>query len=198
MKTILVYEDDSVVEYELHYDQEYMNMCLDEYRRTFSLLRKGRCIVDKNAGEFNLKKIAGCMDQFISMKVSGSDFDDYYTVSFVGAINPTVYNILKGPNGFSIDNSRLHALYAWYYAIKDNFECEERDLSLASFDYYNLDEKCDLKFNISELLSDVSLSYIGKKDSPLNDEEVKARKNTVLLEEFGLKTQSVKQLKKVN
>jgi hypothetical protein len=196
VKTILVYEDDSVVEYELHYDQEYMNICLDEYKRTFSLLRKGRCVIDKNVTDFNLKKVAGCMDEFISMKVAANDSDSFYTVSFVGSINPTVYNILNGPNGFSMDNARLHALYAWYHAIKDNPNLEERDLSLASFDYYNLDEKCDLRFNISQLLSDVSLSYVGKKESALDDEIIKARRNTILLEEFGLKKESVKQLKK--
>lgn len=196
MKTILVYEDGNVNEYELCYDQEYMDVCLEEYKKTFSLLRKGRCVIDKNASEINLKKIACCMDDFVTMKVSSDDFDKFYTVSFVGAINPTVYNILNSPNGFCLDNSRIHALYAWYHAIKDNPSSDDRDLSLASFDYYNLDEKKDLQFNISYLLSDVSLAYVGKKDTSLDDDIIKARRNAIFIEEFGIKKESVKQLKK--
>lgn len=196
MKTILVYEEGSVNEYALSYDQEYMNMCLEEYRKTFSLLRKGKCVINKNSSEVNLKKIACCMDEFVSMKVFSSDRDDDYFVSFVGAINPTVYNILNSPNGFIVDNSRIHALYAWYYAIKDNENSEERDLSLASFDYYNLDEKKDLHTNIASLFSDVSLEYVGSVDTPLDDDLIKARRNAIFVEEFSIRRNGVKRLKK--
>ncbi len=196
MKTILVYEDSSVNEYALDYDQEYMNMCLEEYRKTFSLLRKGRCVINKNASEVNLKKIAGCMDEFVSMKVSSSDRDDDYFVSFVGAINPTVYNILNSKEGFKLDNSRIHALYAWYQAIKDSSSGDKRDLSLANFDYYNLDEKIDLHTNIASLLSDVSLEYVGSVDTTLDDDLIKARRNAIFIEEFDIRKTGVKKLKK--
>lgn len=196
MKTILVYEDGNVNEYELHYDQEYMDLCLEEYKRTFSLLREGRVFVDKNSSKDNLRKITGCIDEFVSIKVSGSSCDNYYCLNYIGAINPTVYNILNSGEGFTLDNSRIHALYAWYQAIKDNKPDGKRDLSLASFDYYNLDEKIDLKDNISLLLSDVCLSYVGKKDTDSDDDLIKARRNSIFIEEFGIKKESVKQMKK--
>ena len=39
MEKVLVYEDGNINEYELNYDQLYMNICLDEYKRNFSILR---------------------------------------------------------------------------------------------------------------------------------------------------------------
>ena len=120
---------------------------------------------------------------------------DFLSLEYIVAINPTVYNILSDEDGFILDNKRIHALYAWYNAIKDNVIDEKRDLSLASFGYYNLNEKIDLKNNISDLLADISLSYVGEVD--FNEEDkIKARRNSIFIEEFDVKKESIKQLRK--
>ena len=197
MKTIIVYENGQVNEYELCYDQEYMDVCLEEYRRTFSLLRKGRTFVNvSESSKEYLRKIAGGIDDFVVINVSSCCDSNYLYINYIGAINPTVYNILSSKEGFKLDSSRIHALYAWYQAIKDNFSKDKRDLSLTNFDYYNLDEKIDLRTNISSLLSDVSLEYIGSVDTALDDDLIKARRNAIFIEEFSIRRNGVKKLKK--
>jgi hypothetical protein len=195
VQTILVYEDGNVNEYELCYDHDYMKIRLEEYKKTFSLLRKGNLLVDNSFSKETLKKVTGGIEEFVAVNMSNCDDDGLFNLEYIVAINPTVYNILSDENGFILDNKRIHALYAWYHAIKSNFDKEQRDLSLASFDYYNLDDKIDLKNNISDLLADVSLTYVGEIDS--NEENmIKARRNSIFINEFGIKKNNIKKLKK--
>ena len=69
-------------------------------------------------------------------------------------------------------------------------------LKSVNFDYYNLDEKIDLNTNISSLLSEVSLEYVGSVDTALDEDLVKARRNTIFIEEFSIRKSDVKKLKK--
>lgn len=196
MKTILIYEDDHVNEYELCYDQEYMNQCLEEYRKTFSLLRKGKILLNREFSKEELKRLTGGIDEFVSIKVVGNSAENYYSLNYIGAIKPTVYNILNDKGEFLFNSSRIHALYGWYRAIKDNELEKNRDLSLTAFDYYNMDERDGLKFNISFLLSDISLSYIGRKDDISDKDIIDAKRNAFFVEEFDINKDSVKKYKR--
>ena len=195
MKNILVYEDGSINEYEILYDQEYMNALIHEYKKNFSLLRKGKICCPRNFEQDELRKMLGCIDDIISLSISGCEDDDCFCIKYVGAINPTVYNILTSNQEFTIDNKRIHSLYAWYQAIKDN-DCESRDLSLSGFDYHNIDEKMELHFNISSLLSEISLEYVGTVDTDKDIDLIRANRNALFIKEFGVNKNSVKKMKK--
>lgn len=196
MEKILIYENDSISEYEVCFDQEYMDTCLEEYRKTFALLRKGRVFLDKDFSNGSLRKVVGGINEFVSVNIYDCPEEDCFCLSYVGAINPTVYNILSCDKKFVLDTSRIHALYAWYQAIKDNAIDGKRDLLLASFDYFNLDERLSLKENISSLLSDVTLVYTGKKESERHEDLINARRNSIFVDEFGMKKEHILQLKK--
>jgi len=195
VKNILVYEDGSINEYEILYDQEYMDTLIEEYKKNFSLLRRGKVFFPKDFWENELRKMVGCIDEFISLSISGSENDECFCIKYVGAINPTVYNILTNDEKFIIDNTRIHSLYAWYQAIKDN-DCESRDLSLSGFDYNNIDEKADLHFNISSLLSEISLEYVRSVETDRDIDLIRANRNAFFIKEFGINKNGVKKMKR--
>lgn len=200
MKKVLVYENDKVNEYELVYDQEYMNICLEEYRKNFSLLRKGNILTSGKCSKDDVMQMIIYFNDVVSFGVSNTDTDDYFKVNFIGAINPTVYNILKTSDGeFDLDSKKMYALLSWCEALEVISDENKKFLPLSEApidDFFGLDEKKDTINNVCNLLDGVSLEYVGTKERISSQDLFDAKVGADFVKKFNLDFVEQKSLKK--
>lgn len=200
MSRVLVYENDEVHEYEVVYDQEYMNIRLDEYRRNFSFLKKGNILVSGNCSKDDVRDMFIYFDDVASFGITNCHGADYFIVDFVGAINPSVYNILAGENGtFSLDDNKMSTLLSWHDAVvgcaassqnSDSYKVKQVD------EFFGMDEKENITANITDLLDDVSLEYVGIRELASPKDVAIAKNNNKFIEKFDISLSSPKMLKK--
>ena len=199
MEKVLVLEDGIVNEYEVDYNQEYMDLKLEEYRRSFSVLRQenlytaGRCSMDA------IKDVVVYFDDIASFTVSTDSLcgeNDLVRVDLIGSINPVVYNILVDENKrFCVNNSKLAALISWYKVIEENQDSHNNEIGSVN-DFYNLNEKKNIKSNIRELFDGVSLRYVGRCDEPTKDNNYTAKCTGEFIKEFDINVEKDKKLVK--
>lgn len=201
MEKVLVLEDNQVNEYGVLFDQEYMNILLEEYRKNFSHLREGKLLTCGSCSKDTVKNVMHYFNDIVSFSVANSDTEGFYELSYVGAINPVAYGLLRNDEGnFTLDNRKMHALVYWTEAVEHQSEKDRRksmSFSLTPInDFMGLDEQEDVVGNVSSLLEDVSLEYLGeKKDVTVNDMEI-AKVGTRFVERFNVTRVMSKQLKK--
>ena len=200
MKKILVYEDGNVNVYKPCYDQEYMNISLEEYRKYFSLLRKGKMLLQGECSCDVVKRIFPYFTDIIDFTISVDSADDSnVSLDFIGSIDPVGYSIFKDANGdFCLDNLRVNAFVAWYESIGQDMRkrmfpvVEEVPVN----DYYGYNERERIEDNISTLLDGVCLRLVDKIEEPNANEIYSAKKGSVFVEKFGIEVEEIKQLKK--
>ncbi len=192
MKKILILEDGNINAYEVDYDQEYMNVCLEEYRKKFSLLKCEKFYTDDECTRENAKNRIVCFDDVASFAVSSED-DESTEVTIIGAFNPILYNIFSDKNGnFSLTSSKISALMSWYEAFNNGRGIIERKYSEKNNaipdcdDFYNLDEKAHIEENIKDLLGDVTFKYCGPVSSCHEYDEYTAKKASDFIKTFNL------------
>lgn len=199
MKKILIYEDGKIGEYEVQYDQVYMDTCLEEYKKKYSYLRNGNVFLNRECSKAYLLKYFRCFDEIISFSVL-SDYDiesPYVKVDYIGSINPVVYDILCDNGSFSIDNEKMYTLLNWCEAI--NYKDSSKEVIpriSGKKGFSNLDEVEGVVENISELLSDVTLHKVGERDNPNEYDVFCARKGLEFVDKFGIVLLKQKELKK--
>lgn len=191
MEKVLVLNDGEgeVSEYEICYDQNYMNICLEEYRKKYSLLIKKKIVTNGSTLTSDESDSISHFDDVVGYSVVGSNADSKMLITIIGAINPAVYNILSDGNGeFSINSAKIASLMAWYTAILSNsVEKSKYNSKISGInDYFNMREKSHMPDGISDLLSGVSLRYIGPgKNNKKNYN--RAVTNSVFVSEFGIR-----------
>lgn len=199
MEKVLVYENNQVSEYLINFDQEYMNILLEEYRKSFSFLRKGTIITAGSCCKDVVKERIHYYNDVVSFGVSSLETEGCYEIDYIGAINPVAYGILKNNNGnFDINYRKIHALLHWAEAVEYSGDKEKREKpSFAPVnEFLGLDEKENVVQNISELLEDVSLEYVGTKDE-VNDKDLEEAKiGARFIERFSISRIKGKELKK--
>lgn len=200
MKKILIYEDGKIGEYEVQYEQVYMDACLEEYKKKYSYLRKGNVFLNRECSKAYLLKYFRCFNEIISFSVL-SDYDEespYVKVDYVGSINPVVYDILCGEDGmFSIDNEKMYTILTWCEAINYNGSRESFIPRVSGKNgFSNLDEVEGVIDNISSLLSDVTLHKVGECVNPNEYELFCAKKGLEFVNKFGIRLNKQKELKK--
>lgn len=200
MEKILVYEDGQVNEYDVVYNQEYMDIRLEEYRKKFSVLRKGSILTRKTCNKESIKNIIRYFDDVASYGVSIFEDEECFEVNFIGTINPVGYNLLRGINGeFALNNRKIHSILSWSEALEHRTEKDKIFIQLADApinDFMGLDERKDAVKNISELLEDISLEYLGKKENATLHEVEIAKSGTKFVDKFSIAKVMPKQLKK--
>lgn len=200
MEKVLVYENDRVNEYDVVYDKEYMNVLLEEYRKSFSHLRAGSILTSGSCSKDSVKNMIRYFNDVAFFSVSSTNTLGCYEINYIGTINPVVYGLLRNSDGdFSLDNRKIHALLHWSEALEHRSE-KDKKASVASFspvnDFLGLDERVNVVENITNLLDDVTLEYAGeKKDVTISDVEM-AKVVSRFVDRFNVSKSSLKQLKK--
>lgn len=200
MKKILVYEDGNVNVYEASYDQEYMNISLEEYRKKFSLLRKGKVLIKGECSSEKVKKLFPYFNEIVDFGVSIDNADDLNVcLDFIGSIDPVVYSIFKDKDdNFCLDNLRVNAFVSWYESINQDMRrrmfpiVEEVPIN----DYFGYNEREKIEDNISALLDGVSLRLVETIEEPNANDIYSAKKGSVFVEKFGIDIERIKQLRK--
>lgn len=199
MEKVLVYENDQINEYAIVFDQEYMNILLEEYRKNFSYLREGNFITVGRCSKDVVKERIHYFNDIASFGVTSLDTDGFYLIDYVGTINPVAYGILKNSDGnFEINYRKMHALLHWSEAVEHSAEKNrvEKPAFAPVNEFLGLNERENVAKNVSELLEDVSFERIGSKvdvaDKDLEEAKIGAR----FVERFGITRIKDKQLKK--
>ena len=199
MEKVLVYENDQVNEYLVVFEQEYMNILLEEYRKSFSFLRKGSFFTVGNCSRDEVTERVRYFNDIPSFSVSSLDTDGVYEINYIGAINPVAYGLLKNSDGeFEINYRKIHALLHWSEAVEHSAEKNkiERPIFVPVNEFLGLDERKDVVKNISGLLEDVSFEFAGVKENASEKDIEEAKIGTRFVERFGISRIRDKQLKK--
>lgn len=190
MKKIFVYENDVVNVYEVNYDQEYMNISLDEYRKKFSLLRKGKVLTKGECSSDAIKTLFSYFNEIVDFGVSVDDEDeDEVSLRFIGSVNPVIYSMFVDDKGnFLLDVQRVNALVSWYESISQDMRkrmfppVAEAPIN----DFSGLNEREEMEDNIATLLDGVSLELVDKIDNPTTYELYNAKKGAVFVDKFNI------------
>ena len=199
MEKVLVYENDQVNEYEVVFDQEYMNIILEEYRKSFSYLRQGSFITVGKCCKDVVKEKIHYFNEIVDFGVSSLDTDGFYEIDYVGAINPVAYGILRNNDGnFDINYRKMHALLHWSEAVEHSAEKNrvERPSFAPVNEFLGLNERENVAKNIGELLEDVSFECVGVKENVTDKDIEEAKIGTRFVERFSISRIKDKQLKK--
>jgi len=198
MEKVLVYEDGNINEYELNYDQLYMNICLDEYKRNFSILRNCSFYCSKEDLNECLKNIEQYYDETILFSISSSDEEvSCLQVVFTGIINPVVYNILSNKDkNFSLDNIKISAIVAWCQSLELKRNQQRLKDKKYIDDYFGYNEEINVRNNITDLFEGVSLNYIGRYNSSEEHEFSLSKRVAQFVDMFRINKNKPKQLKK--
>lgn len=200
MNKVLVYEDSKVNEYLVEYDQEYMDILFEEYRKSFSYLREGSVLSCGKCSKDAVKDVVRYFDDVVSFGVMGSEFDRYYKLSFVGAINPVAYNLLRtDDNKFDLNNRKIYSLLHWTEALEHRSE-EHKKKTVCNFapinDFLGKDEGTDTQRNLTELFEDVTFVYFGTKENPTAGEVELSQVVSKFIDKFNITKEKPKALKK--
>lgn len=200
MKKVLVYENDQVNEYDVEFDQEYMDILLEEYRKSYAYLREGSVLSCGKCSKDAILNMIHYFDEVVSFGVSATDIDKYYQLSFIGAINPVAYNLLKdSDNKFDLNNRKMHSLLYWAEALEHRSE-EHKKRSVCEFapvnDFLGKDEGFDTVNNLSSLFEDITLVYSGKKENPTASEVELSQVASRFIEKFNVVKEMPKAIKK--